>query len=332
MTLSSSSIAQLLAATDQQWPEQAIMIDSTAALRHADNFAPAHFIVGWSRHPADVASLWNALYRSGETIYIYPTQRMLGQTIWALGSPLEHDELKQRLAKVSEQFDVVVTDHIPDLRKPGMLVMDMDSTTIQVECIDEIAKLAGVGEQVSDVTARAMRGELDFKQSLRARVGLLKDSPESILQTVEQALPLMPGLKVLLSHLQLNGWKVVIASGGFTYFAESLQRQLGFDAVFANVMGLKEGYLTGEVDGEIVDATYKVNVLKRLREQWQIDPAQTMAVGDGANDLPMLAESSLGIALHAKPIVREKAKIAISHSQLEGILFVLVAALAIRSH
>ncbi|MFM2480403.1 phosphoserine phosphatase SerB [Celerinatantimonas sp. YJH-8] len=325
-------IAQQLASVGPVWPEQAIMMNSLNQLRHADNFSPAHYIIGWSRRSDDAELLWNALYRTGETLYIYPTQRLMGITLWALGSPLAHDELVTRLQSVNQQFDVIVTDHIPDLRRPGMLVMDMDSTTIQVECIDEIAKLAGVGEQVSDVTARAMRGELDFSQSLRARVGLLKGAPERILQTVVESLPLMPGLKVLLSHLQLNGWKVVLASGGFTYFANALQRQLGFDAVYANQMGIKEGILTGEVIGDIVDSSYKVNVLKMLREQWQIDPMQTMAVGDGANDLAMLAESSLGIALHAKPIVRERAKIAISHSHLEGIFFILAAALAIRSH
>lgn len=315
---------------DTLWPDQSIMLTCSGELLHADSCMPDYYIIGWSSEPEAVEQLWQALYRSGELLYIYPSLQLLGQRIWMLGSSLSHDELSQRLAPVRQQFDVVVTDHIPKLSQPGLLVMDMDSTTIQVECIDEIAKLAGVGEQVSDVTLRAMRGELDFKQSLRHRVALLKDAPESILSEVAGSLPLMPGLTILLSHLQLNGWKIVLASGGFTYFAETLQKLLGFDKVFANRLGLENGYLTGQVEGDIVDAAYKVNVLKTLRVQWNIPKNQTIAIGDGANDLPMLAESSLGVALHAKPIVQEKAKIAITHSDLEGLFFVLSAALSVR--
>ncbi|CAG9000469.1 MAG: Phosphoserine phosphatase [Candidatus Celerinatantimonas neptuna] len=325
----SNSIISLLT-QDTLWPDQSIMLTGSGELLHANSSVPDYYIIGWSGKPEAAEQLWQALYRSGELLYIYPSLQLLGQRIWMFGSSLSHDELSQRLTQVRQQFDVVVTDHIPNLNQPGMLVMDMDSTTIQVECIDEIAKLAGVGEQVSHVTLRAMRGELDFKQSLRHRVALLKDAPESILADVAGSLPLMPGLTILLSHLQLNGWKVVLASGGFTYFAHTLQRLLGFDAVFANQLELKEGYLTGQVEGKIVDATYKVNVLKTLRDQWNIPQNQTIAIGDGANDLPMLAESSLGVALHAKPIVQEKAKIAITHSDLEGLFFVLSAALSAR--
>ncbi|MFM2479299.1 phosphoserine phosphatase SerB [Celerinatantimonas sp. MCCC 1A17872] len=316
-----------------KWPAKPVSIaaDGQITQQPVIHSSSDTTLIAWSTDKNDIKQLVENVYQENESWRIYPSMNVLSVHIFVLTTPVEQSLVKERLACASLNFDAVALNHIPKLDEPGMLVMDMDSTTIQVECIDEIAKLAGVGEQVSAVTARSMRGELDFSQSLRSRVALLKDAPVQILDEVRDNLPLMPGVKVLLSHLQVNGWKVILASGGFTFFAKALQQRLGFDEVYANELVLKDGTLTGEVEGDIVDAQYKVGLLKRLRSHFGLAPSQTMAVGDGANDLPMLAESSLGVALHAKPIVQKNAKIAINHSNLEGLLFVLIAGM-IRDH
>lgn len=211
----------------------------------------------------------------------------------------------------------------PSLRQPGILVMDMDSTAIEIECIDEIAKLAGVGEQVAAITARAMNGELDFAQSLLARVQTLAGAPEAILNQVLQQLPLMPGLTELIAYLQQHQWQVAIASGGFTYFTEALQQQLKLCATFANQLELADGKLTGRVLGEIVDAKRKAEVVAELTKRYQLPHTQTVAIGDGANDLPMLAEAALGVAFHAKPKVQAAAKAAITSGSLLQLLYLL---------
>ncbi|WP_127020539.1 phosphoserine phosphatase SerB [Rheinheimera mangrovi] len=209
------------------------------------------------------------------------------------------------------------------LKQPGVLVMDMDSTAIQIECIDEIAKLAGVGEQVAAVTARAMNGELDFAQSLRQRVATLKDAPESILKQVLDAVPLMPGLEALVAFLQQHQWQVVIASGGFTYFTEALKQRLQLTATFANQLEIIDDKLTGQVLGAVVDAQTKADVVQQIASQYQIQSSQTVAIGDGANDLPMLAVAALGVAFHAKPKVQAQAKAAIRQGSLLQLLYLL---------
>ncbi|GHG68734.1 phosphoserine phosphatase [Alishewanella longhuensis] len=211
----------------------------------------------------------------------------------------------------------------PTLVTPGLLVMDMDSTAIQIECIDEIAKLAGVGEQVAAVTARAMNGELDFAQSLRQRVAALAGAPESVLAEVLATLPLMPGLEALVAYLQQHGWRIAIASGGFTYFTAALQQQLKLDATFANQLEIVDGKLTGQVLGDIVDANRKAQVVEELAERYQIARSQTVAIGDGANDLPMLARATLGVAFHAKPKVQAAAKAAITQGSLLQLLYLV---------
>lgn len=210
---------------------------------------------------------------------------------------------------------------MPKLTTPGVLVMDMDSTAIQIECIDEIALLAGVGPEVAAVTAAAMRGELDFAQSLRQRVATLKDAPEQVLATVLERLPLMPGLEALVATLQQHQWTVAIASGGFTYFTEALQQRLGLTATFANVLEIKDGKLTGQVLGNIVDAQVKAQVVQQLAGARDITLSQTVAIGDGANDLPMLAVAGLGVAFHAKPLVQAKAQYAIRQGSLLQLLY-----------
>ncbi|WP_409439589.1 phosphoserine phosphatase SerB [Psychromonas sp. GE-S-Ul-11] len=246
---------------------------------------------------------------------------------------LSLDKTKDELQEVIKQFatdtgcDFALVAKLPDFSKPGLVLMDMDSTTIQIECIDEIARLYGVGDQVSAVTAAAMRGELDFNESLRTRVGKLANAPESVIKEVADNMPLMPGLLALIAGLKAANWKVAIASGGFTYFANRLKEDHGFDVAYANTLEIVDNTLTGQVIGEIVNADVKARTLNELAEQFDIPMSQTAAIGDGANDLVMMAASSLGIAIHAKPIVQEKASVALNHLDLEGALGLLQASL-----
>lgn len=216
---------------------------------------------------------------------------------------------------------------LPELAKPGLIVMDMDSTAIQIECIDEIAKLAGVGELVSEITERAMQGELDFEASLRERVAALKGADESILSQVRQTLPLMPELVELVNTLKALGWKTAIASGGFTYFSDHLKEMLGLDFAQSNTLEIVDGKLTGKVLGDIVSAETKADILVTLADEYDVEPHNTVAVGDGANDLVMMATSGLGIAYHAKPKVQQQAQTAICHAGLGGVVCILSAAL-----
>ncbi|EMM6762046.1 phosphoserine phosphatase [Pluralibacter gergoviae] len=224
-------------------------------------------------------------------------------------------------------LDVAPLGKIPHLRTPGLLVMDMDSTAIQIECIDEIARLAGTGEMVAEVTERAMRGELDFTASLRQRVGTLEGADAQILGQVRDALPLMPGLVQLVLKLETLGWKVAIASGGFTFFADYLRDKLRLTAAVANELEIIDGRLTGQVIGDIVDANYKAMTLRRLADEHQIPGAQTVAIGDGANDLPMIKAAGLGIAYHAKPKVNEQTEVTIRHADLMGVFCILSGSL-----
>jgi phosphoserine phosphatase len=228
-------------------------------------------------------------------------------------------QLREQAAALALELNYLTAQ--PKLVSPGVLVMDMDSTAIQIECIDEIAVLAGVGPQVAAVTAAAMRGELDFAQSLRQRVATLKDAPEQVLATVLEQLPLMPGLEALVATLQQHNWTVAIASGGFTYFTEALKQRLALSATFANVLEIRDGKLTGQVLGDIVDAQVKAQVVQQLAAQRDIPHVQTVAIGDGANDLPMLAVAGLGVAFHAKPLVQAKAQYAIRQGSLLQLLY-----------
>jgi len=199
----------------------------------------------------------------------------------------------------------------------------MDSTLIEAEVIDELAVLAGVGEQVSAITERAMRGELDFSESFRARVALLQGLPEDALQRVRRQLKITEGAQHLIATLRTLGYKTAILSGGFTYFARDLQRQLGIDYVFANELDIVDGQVTGEVSGTIVDGQRKAELLRQLATQEGIDLQQVIAVGDGANDLPMLSIAGLGIAFRAKPLVKQSAEQSISTLGLDAILYLL---------
>lgn len=223
------------------------------------------------------------------------------------------------------EVDIAKLDFSPKLSQAGLLVMDMDSTAIQIECIDEIAKLAGVGELVSAITESAMRGELDFEQSLRCRVGTLKGAPESILQQVRENLPLMSGLVETIQTLQKYGWKTAIASGGFTYFADYLKALLQFDFAASNQFDIEDGKLTGLVKGDVVDAQYKAKTLQHLLEEYGIDSQHSIAIGDGANDLAMMNVAGLGVAFHAKPKVQQQAQIVVNFADLTALLCLLSA-------
>jgi len=218
---------------------------------------------------------------------------------------------------VANNMEATLILHAPLLSMPGVLVMDMDSTTIEIECIDEIAALAGVGEQVAEVTELAMQGQLDFAQSLHQRVATLADAPESILQEVVNTIPLMPGLESLIAILKQHQWKVAIASGGFTYFADYLKDKLSLDAAFANTLEIVEGKLTGKVLGDVVDANVKAQCLTQLCQEYKIAQTQSVAMGDGANDLTMMAAANLGVAFHAKPLVQKQADATINFAGLD---------------
>lgn len=221
---------------------------------------------------------------------------------------------------LAQEIEAALINGAPKLAEPGLLVMDMDSTTIEIECIDEIAKLAGVGEQVAAVTELAMQGELDFAQSLHQRVATLANSPEQILADVAKNIPLMAGLESLITELKKHNWRIAVASGGFTYFADHLKELLALDATFANVLEIVDGKLTGKVLGSVVDAQVKADSLTLLAEQYNIPASQTVAMGDGANDLVMMAAAGFGVAFHAKPIVLAQADSSINKQGLDCLL------------
>ncbi len=214
----------------------------------------------------------------------------------------------------------------PDFRAENvrLLITDMDSTLINIECVDEIADFVGVKPQVAAITEAAMRGELDFAQSLTKRVGLLAGLEQAVLQQVyDERLRLNPGAETLLAGLRSRGIKVALVSGGFTFFTERLKPRLGLDYTLANVLGVADGRLTGKVDGQIVGAAEKQAFLLSLCDEMGIAPHQAVAMGDGANDLKMLNAAGLGVAYHAKPKVREQADCALNYSGLDGVLGLL---------
>ncbi len=204
-----------------------------------------------------------------------------------------------------------------------LICFDMDSTLIKTEVIDELAVRAGVGDEVKAITESAMRGEIDFKQSFTKRVSLLKGLPEHVMIDIAQNLPMMEGIDILMHTLKKKGFVIAILSGGFTYFAKYLQNRYNIDYVFANQLEIINGKLTGKYVGEVVDGDRKLNLLLEIAKKEQIDIKQTIAVGDGANDLPMINAAGLGIAFHAKPKVKRLSTHHINNVGLDGILYFL---------
>ncbi|MFQ6370122.1 phosphoserine phosphatase SerB [Shewanella sp. YIC-542] len=215
---------------------------------------------------------------------------------------------------------------LPLLNRPGLLVMDMDSTAIEIECIDELAAAAGVGAEVAAVTEQAMQGQLDFEQSLRARVGKLKGADCKIIADLCARLPLSPGLTSMIDELQQHHWRTVVASGGFTPFVEHLKQRLSLDAAFANELVLQDGKFMGEVRGQVVDAAFKAATVGDCARKWQIADGQKVAIGDGANDIPMVTAADLGVAYHAKPKLAAAADAKISQLGLQVLPFFLQVA------
>ena len=234
--------------------------------------------------------------------------------------------LQHELMKISSEFDMDFSFQRDDMfrRMRRLICFDMDSTLIQTECIDELAIRAGVGDQVKAITESAMRGEIDFKESFTRRVALLKGLDVSVMKDIAEHLPITEGADRLMEVLKRCGYKIAILSGGFTYFGEYLQRRWGIDYVYANELEIDEdGKLTGHYVGEIVDGHRKAELLKLIAQVEKVNLAQTIAVGDGANDLPMIAQSGLGIAFHAKPRVVATAKQSINTIGLDGVLYFL---------
>jgi len=241
------------------------------------------------------------------------------------GVPADMASLRASLLELSAEMDVDVAYQEDNIyrRNRRLVVFDMDSTLIDAEVIDELAKEAGVGEQVAAITESAMRGELDFKESFARRMALLKGLDESVLEGVTKRLQLTEGAEALMSTLKRLGYKTAILSGGFDYFAERVQEKLGIDYVYANQLEIVDGKVTGNVSGEVVDGQRKAQLLREIAAGENIDLEQVIAVGDGANDLPMLSIAGLGIAFRAKPLVKANAKQSISKLGLDGILYLM---------
>lgn len=219
----------------------------------------------------------------------------------------------------SRQIDHAVLPDM-DFGGLGLIVSDMDSTLITIECIDEIAACAGLKERVAEITERAMRGELDFEQSLRSRVALLAGLDESVLAEVyENVLKLSPGAEFLLDECKRHNVKFLLVSGGFTFFTERLQQRLGFEYQHANVLEIENGKLTGRLKGRIIDAQAKADLLREYRSRLGLQPYQVLAVGDGANDIPMLKEAGVGVAYRAKPKAQAVADACINFGGLERV-------------
>ncbi len=241
------------------------------------------------------------------------------------GEAADPQALRAEFLSVAQELNVDIAFQEDSLfrRNRRLAVFDMDSTLIEAEVIDELAKAAGVGDQVSEITERAMAGELDFRASFKERLALLKGLDVGVLDSIGASLRLTEGAETLFAELKRLGYKTAILSGGFTYFAKQLQAKLGIDYVFANELEVVDGKVTGVAIEPIVDAQRKADLLKELAHKEGLRLEQTIAVGDGANDLPMLAIAGLGVAFRAKPLVKQSAKQAISTLGLDGVLYLL---------
>jgi len=241
------------------------------------------------------------------------------------GEPKDAVQFKSALLELASNHDIDIAYQQDNIfrRNRRLVVFDMDSTLIDAEVIDELAHEAGVGDQVAAITEAAMQGELDFKQSFTQRMALLKGLDASVLQSVAERLQLNEGAEHLISTLKKLGYKTAIVSGGFSFFGEYLQRRLGVDYVYANQLDIEDGVVTGLVKGDIIDGQRKAELLCQIAEREGLNLQQVIAVGDGANDLPMLSIAGLGIAFRAKPLVVASAKQSISHLGLDGILYLL---------
>ena len=241
------------------------------------------------------------------------------------GTPKDRIAMQEQLMKLASELEMDFSFQLDNMyrRMRRLICFDMDSTLIETEVIDELAIRAGVGDEVKAITERAMRGEIDFTESFRERVALLKGLDESVMQDIAEHLPITEGVDRLMYVLKKYGYKIAILSGGFTYFGQYLQQKYGIDYVYANELEIVDGKLTGRYLGDVVDGKRKAELLRLIAQVEKVDIAQTIAVGDGANDLPMLGVAGLGIAFHAKPKVVANAKQSINTIGLDGLLYFL---------
>jgi len=289
-------------------------------------------VLGPSIGAAQLAEVTGAITRAG--LNIDRIDRLSGRSESARAciefgltsvAPIDETSLRADFLGISREQSVDIAFQHDNLyrRTRRVVAFDMDSTLIQCEVIDELAKEAGVGDEVAKITEAAMRGDLDFPSAFRKRVGLLKGLPETALQRVAERIPLTDGAERLMSTLKRLGYKTAILSGGFTYFGRRLQERLGFDYLYANELDIVDGVVTGEIRSEIVDGQVKARRLREIADRENISLEQCIAVGDGANDLPMIGLAGLGVAFQAKPVVREKSQHAISSNGLDAILYLI---------
>ena len=241
------------------------------------------------------------------------------------GQPNDVETMRASFLSIASELDIDIAIQKDDAyrRSRRLVCFDMDSTLIEAEVIDELAKRAGVGDQVSQITEQAMQGKIDFTESFTQRMALLEGLSEEVLRDIAENLPIMEGAETLIHNLKAYGFKTAILSGGFSYFGHYLQEKLGIDHVHANILEIVNGKLTGRVIHPVVDGNRKALLLRQIAENEGLSPQQVIAVGDGANDLPMLSVAGLGIAFRAKPLVRESAKQSMSTHGLDGILYLL---------
>ncbi len=268
-------------------------------------------------------------YLSNSAVVVERTEVLSEQGLKALDFYLnimgDVNEIKKNLLEISNLFqvDLAVIPHDGLRSKKKLIVFDMDSTLIQHEVIDEMAIIHGIGEKVKILTERAMNGELNFDQALKERVKLLKGFKKSSMNDILKNLNLTPGVEILLREVKKRGIKTAVISGGFTYFAESLKDRLGLDYAFANELEFKGEELTGNIFGSIINGEEKARLLKELSKKEQITLNEVVAVGDGANDLLMLAQAGLGIAFHAKEKVKKEANYHLSFGPMSSLLYFL---------
>ncbi len=241
------------------------------------------------------------------------------------GQPLNILDMRRKFMEISQKTGIDISFHVDNIYRKNrkLVVFDMDSTLIQAEVIVELAKLANVGEKVNKITESAMRGEMDFKESFQKRVALLKGIKEEQLANISRNLPLTDGAELVAKTLKGLGYKLGILSGGFTFVGEYLKEKLGFDYMYANELDIENGVVTGKVVGDIVDGEKKAILLRQIAQKENLALEQTIAVGDGANDLPMIGIAGLGVAFNAKPVVRKNASNAISSVGLDGLLYLI---------
>ena len=241
------------------------------------------------------------------------------------GTPQNRAAMQEELMKLSRDLEMDFSFQLDNMyrRMRRLICFDMDSTLIKTEVIDELAERAGVGDKVRAITERAMRGEIDFIESFTERVALLKGLDESVMKEIAENLPITEGVERLMYVLKKYGYKIAILSGGFTYFGNYLKQKFGIDYVYANELEIVDGKLTGRYLGEVVDGKRKAELLRLIAQVENVDIRQTIAVGDGANDLPMISLAGLGIAFHAKPKVVANAQQSINTIGLDGVLYFL---------